>query len=144
MQSLQWPPVCADLQSALQTRLTIDWRAGVAATDWDTIAKKEHLDQLSVEMRKVGRGGEALGDPGGWLTAQCVCVWVKQLLVRALYVCSGSVAVRMPSAHRRDLALAPCLLLAQPSPDPLCVSSHSHLLTPCVPLTQIQTKFKLG
>jgi hypothetical protein len=37
----------------LQTKLTIDWRAGVAATDWDTIAKKEHLDQLSVEMRKV-------------------------------------------------------------------------------------------
>ena len=26
---------------------------GVAATDWDTIAKKEHLDQLSVEMRKL-------------------------------------------------------------------------------------------
>lgn len=25
----------------------------MAATDWDTIAKKEHLDQLSVEMRKV-------------------------------------------------------------------------------------------
>lgn len=37
----------------MQTRLTIDWRTGVAATDWDTIAKKEHLDQLSVEMRKV-------------------------------------------------------------------------------------------
>lgn len=31
----------------------MDWRTGVAATDWDTIAKKEHLDQLSVEMRKV-------------------------------------------------------------------------------------------
>jgi hypothetical protein len=46
--------VCpADLQTALQTKLTVDWRAGVAATDWDTIAKKEHLDQLSVEMRKV-------------------------------------------------------------------------------------------
>lgn len=44
---------CADLQTALQTKLTIDWRTGVAATDWDTIAKKEHLDQLSVEMRKV-------------------------------------------------------------------------------------------
>lgn len=48
-------PSClpADLQTALQTKLTVDWRAGVAATDWDTIAKKEHLDQLSVEMRKV-------------------------------------------------------------------------------------------
>lgn len=43
----------ADAESALHTKLTLDWRTGVAATDWDTIAKKEHLDQLSVEMRKV-------------------------------------------------------------------------------------------
>lgn len=43
----------AELDAALKTRLTLDWRTGVAATDWDTIAKKEHLDQLSVEMRKV-------------------------------------------------------------------------------------------
>lgn len=42
-----------DLETALHTKLTVDWRTGVAATDWDTIAKKEHLDQLSVEMRKV-------------------------------------------------------------------------------------------
>eukprot|EP00877_Chromochloris_zofingiensis_P008285 jgi/Chrzof1/370/Cz01g13130.t1 len=42
-----------ELDAALKTRLTLDWRTGVAATDWDTIAKKEHLDQLSVEMRKV-------------------------------------------------------------------------------------------
>ncbi len=25
----------------------------MAATDWDSIAKKEHLDQLGVEMRKL-------------------------------------------------------------------------------------------
>lgn len=31
----------------------MDWRTGVAATDWDNIAKKEHLDALSVEMRKL-------------------------------------------------------------------------------------------
>jgi hypothetical protein len=43
----------ADLETAYHTKLTLDWRTGVAATDWDTIAKKEHLDQLSVEMRKV-------------------------------------------------------------------------------------------
>eukprot|EP00879_Flechtneria_rotunda_P000343 GHRR01000434.1.p1 GENE.GHRR01000434.1~~GHRR01000434.1.p1 ORF type:complete len:204 (+),score=54.32 GHRR01000434.1:229-840(+) len=42
-----------DLETAYHTKLTLDWRTGVAATDWDTIAKKEHLDQLSVEMRKV-------------------------------------------------------------------------------------------
>eukprot|EP00775_Hariotina_reticulata_P012968 gene12968-13097_t len=42
-----------DLETAHHTKLSLDWRTGVAATDWDTIAKKEHLDQLSVEMRKV-------------------------------------------------------------------------------------------
>jgi len=36
-----------------RTKISLDWRMGVAATDWDTIAKKEHLDQLSVEMRKL-------------------------------------------------------------------------------------------
>lgn len=43
----------ADHTTALTTKISLDWRTGVAATDWDTIAKKEHLDQLSVEMRKV-------------------------------------------------------------------------------------------
>ena len=43
----------ADHTTALSTKISLDWRTGVAATDWDTIAKKEHLDQLSVEMRKV-------------------------------------------------------------------------------------------
>jgi hypothetical protein len=38
---------------ALHTKLSVDWRTGVAATDWDNIAKKEHLDALSVEMRKL-------------------------------------------------------------------------------------------
>ncbi|KAF8071156.1 emp24 domain-containing protein [Scenedesmus sp. PABB004] len=42
-----------DLETAYHTKLSVDLRTGVAATDWDTIAKKEHLDQLSVEMRKV-------------------------------------------------------------------------------------------
>jgi hypothetical protein len=50
-------PVVADHATAQTTKINLDWRTGVAATDWDTIAKKEHLDQLSVEMRKVrGRG----------------------------------------------------------------------------------------
>ncbi|GBF95257.1 hypothetical protein Rsub_08288 [Raphidocelis subcapitata] len=43
----------ADHPTALSTKISLDWRTGVAATDWDTIAKKEHLDALSVEMRKV-------------------------------------------------------------------------------------------
>jgi hypothetical protein len=48
------PPAPAeDHATALSTKISLDWRTGVAATDWDTIAKKEHLDQLSVEMRKV-------------------------------------------------------------------------------------------
>ena len=35
------------------TKLKLDWRTGVAATDWAAIAKKEHLDALTVELRKL-------------------------------------------------------------------------------------------
>jgi hypothetical protein len=38
----------ADLQTAYNTKLRLDWRTGVAATDWNSIAKKEHLDQVCV------------------------------------------------------------------------------------------------
>ncbi|KAG2484932.1 hypothetical protein HYH03_016318 [Edaphochlamys debaryana] len=43
----------ADIQTAYQTKLKVDWRTGVAATDWNAIAKKEHLDALTVELRKL-------------------------------------------------------------------------------------------
>lgn len=43
----------SDLQSAYNTKLRIDWRTGVAATDWNAIAKKEHLDSLTIELRKL-------------------------------------------------------------------------------------------
>ncbi|GFR47262.1 hypothetical protein Agub_g8949 [Astrephomene gubernaculifera] len=42
-----------DIQTAYQTKLKVDWRTGVAATDWNAIAKKEHLDALTVELRKL-------------------------------------------------------------------------------------------
>lgn len=45
--------VGADLQAAYQTKLKLDWKTGVAATDWGAIAKKEHLDALTVELRKL-------------------------------------------------------------------------------------------
>ncbi|GFH21477.1 GOLD domain-containing protein [Haematococcus lacustris] len=40
-------------QAALNTKFKLDWRTGVAATDWNAIAKKEHLDALTVELRKL-------------------------------------------------------------------------------------------
>ncbi|KAG2450333.1 hypothetical protein HYH02_004838 [Chlamydomonas schloesseri] len=43
----------SDIQIAYQTKLKVDWRTGVAATDWNAIAKKEHLDALTVELRKL-------------------------------------------------------------------------------------------
>ncbi|KAG2441105.1 hypothetical protein HXX76_003957 [Chlamydomonas incerta] len=43
----------SDIQTAYQTKLKVDWRTGVAATDWNAIAKKEHLDALTVELRKL-------------------------------------------------------------------------------------------
>jgi hypothetical protein len=56
-----------DHTTALSTRISLDWRTGVAATDWDTIAKKEHLDALSVEMRKVRQRDVVL--------LLCLCLW---------------------------------------------------------------------
>lgn len=46
-------PCPADIQTAFHTKLKLDWKTGVAAADWDSIAKKEHLDSLTVEMRKL-------------------------------------------------------------------------------------------
>lgn len=42
-----------DIETAFRTKLRLEWKTGVAATDWESIAKKEHLDELSVEMRKL-------------------------------------------------------------------------------------------
>lgn len=42
-----------DIQTAFSTKLKLDWKTGVAATDWDSIAKKEHLDELAIELRKL-------------------------------------------------------------------------------------------
>eukprot|EP00798_Chlamydomonas_sp_ICE-L_P013971 gene13971-19914_t len=38
---------------APQLTLRLDWKLGVAATDWSSIAKKEHLDDLGVELRRL-------------------------------------------------------------------------------------------
>jgi len=43
----------ADMNIAQATKLRVDWKTGVAATDWSVVAKKEHLDQLGVELRKL-------------------------------------------------------------------------------------------
>lgn len=45
--------VLADVHSAMQTRIKLDWKTGVAATDWSSIAKKEHLDTLTMELRRL-------------------------------------------------------------------------------------------
>ena len=43
----------ADVHSAMETRIKLDWKTGVAATDWSSIAKKEHLDTLTMELRRL-------------------------------------------------------------------------------------------
>eukprot|EP00798_Chlamydomonas_sp_ICE-L_P007552 gene7552-701_t len=40
-------------ESVATTIVKLDWKSGVAATDWSKIAKKEHLDDLAVALRKV-------------------------------------------------------------------------------------------
>ncbi|KAG1678293.1 hypothetical protein FOA52_013914 [Chlamydomonas sp. UWO 241] len=45
-----------ELADAINTLLKLDWKIGVAATDWASIAKKEHLDTLTVELRRIEDG----------------------------------------------------------------------------------------
>jgi uncharacterized radical SAM superfamily protein len=37
----------------LATKVKLDWKTGVAATDWASVAKKEHLDSLTLELRRL-------------------------------------------------------------------------------------------
>lgn len=64
------PPTDAKLGES--TKLKLDWKTGVAATDWNAVAKKEHLDQLTVELRRLednirvgGPSGVLVGSPWG-------------------------------------------------------------------------------
>lgn len=41
------------LQDGLNTRINFEFKTGVAATDWANIAKKDHLDALTVELLKL-------------------------------------------------------------------------------------------
>jgi p24 family protein delta-1 len=41
------------VQTALNTKIRLDWKTGVAATNWGEIAKKENLDAMAVELRKL-------------------------------------------------------------------------------------------
>jgi p24 family protein delta-1 len=43
----------ADATTAQFTRIRIDWKVGVAATDWDALAKKENLNAMSAELRRL-------------------------------------------------------------------------------------------
>jgi p24 family protein delta-1 len=42
-----------DMETALATTIRLDWKTGVAATNWDDIAKKENLDLMATELRKL-------------------------------------------------------------------------------------------
>jgi p24 family protein delta-1 len=45
--------LCADAITAKDTKIKLDWRTGVAATNWDDVAKKENLDLMATELRKL-------------------------------------------------------------------------------------------
>mmetsp|Transcript_11866 Transcript_11866/g.37701 ORF Transcript_11866/g.37701 Transcript_11866/m.37701 type:complete len:217 (+) Transcript_11866:143-793(+) len=42
-----------DMPTARQTKIRLDWKTGVAATDWDAIAKKENLDAMGTELKRL-------------------------------------------------------------------------------------------
>ena len=43
----------ANVDTALATTIRLDWKTGVAAANWDDIAKKENLDLMATELRKL-------------------------------------------------------------------------------------------
>lgn len=45
-----------DPATAEVTKLRLDWKTGVAATDWSAVAKKEHLDELTMQLRRLEDG----------------------------------------------------------------------------------------
>ena len=47
------PGTCADATTAKDTSIKLEWKTGVAATDWEDIAKKENLDLMATELRKL-------------------------------------------------------------------------------------------
>jgi len=42
----------ADTSTAQDTKLYVEWKVGALAQDWEVLAKKEHIDHISIEMRK--------------------------------------------------------------------------------------------
>ena len=42
-----------DLTTASQTKIKLDWNTGLGATDWEEVAKKENLDVMATELRKL-------------------------------------------------------------------------------------------
>ena len=42
-----------DLATAKATKVRLDWKTGVAATDWDAIAKKDNLNTIAAELKRM-------------------------------------------------------------------------------------------
>lgn len=40
--------------------LNLDWKIGIAAKDWDSVAKKEHIEGVELELRKLEAAVEAI------------------------------------------------------------------------------------
>ena len=43
----------AEAQAGAKTRLRVEWLSGVAAKDWDSVAKKDHLSELSAALTEL-------------------------------------------------------------------------------------------
>jgi p24 family protein delta-1 len=44
---------CADYQSAQHARLRVEWKTGAEAHDWESVAKKDNLNSIQTEMKKL-------------------------------------------------------------------------------------------
>mmetsp|Transcript_20236 Transcript_20236/g.60997 ORF Transcript_20236/g.60997 Transcript_20236/m.60997 type:complete len:219 (-) Transcript_20236:264-920(-) len=42
-----------DITTAQNSKIKLDWKTGVAATDWDAVAKKDHLSEMQTELKRL-------------------------------------------------------------------------------------------
>ncbi|XP_059457810.1 transmembrane emp24 domain-containing protein p24delta3-like [Corylus avellana] len=47
-------------EGGAETTLSLDWKTGIAARDWDSVARKEKIDGVELELRKLEGAVEAI------------------------------------------------------------------------------------
>eukprot|EP00475_Leptophrys_vorax_P023680 TRINITY_DN3245_c0_g3_i1.p1 TRINITY_DN3245_c0_g3~~TRINITY_DN3245_c0_g3_i1.p1 ORF type:complete len:214 (-),score=23.80 TRINITY_DN3245_c0_g3_i1:251-892(-) len=84
--------------------IDLEWKIGVAAVDWQSIAKKDKLDGMGLELRKLDEGVRAIRDEMSYFRVREAEVrdlnentnsQVAFLSILSLFVCVGLAALQL-------------------------------------------------